>query len=308
MHTATVSPSSGNGWNKVKSKIESNRIWLKLLVSMLIPLMIGIFTITMSFVQQNISLKQRIQDREDAEKLRLQSTKLADNNEKETILANYLNEISRILMSENHTKMYEYIRIKTLTSLRQLQTDVEKKQYLFLFLYQSKLLFREPEAKLKIIGADFNGIQFNGSDEMKCSFDRIELFDIYLSDTYFSQCYIDRTIFSYSTMNKAMFVRGLILRSTFKFTSLKRAQFSEIRIKNVSFMGANLFESNFTGASLENGTVSFVNANLLNSNLSDLQLQNASLFNCILPNGTWGPIQTQNLVSLGDFDKNVEMN
>lgn len=246
-HSATVTPMSRTTWTYLRTKIETNRIWLKLVLSLLVPLMIGVFTITMSFVQQNVSLKQRNQDKEDAQQLRSLSDRLADNVQKETILVNYLHDISKLLMSENQTKMYDYIRTNTLASLRQLDSD--RKRYLLLFLYESRLLYHDPDNQipsiLKIADADFNGVQFNGSELTKCSFRRIELYDIYLSHSLFYDCYFDRTNFSYTTMNNATFERGVTIRTSFKFASLKQTRFSHMKLSNVSFFGANLVESCF---------------------------------------------------------------
>ena len=131
-HTGRIVPSIRNTCNNIKTKIETtNRIWLKIILSALIPLMIGVFTITTTLIQQNLSFKQREQEKADTRSLRAQSAYEADNLQKEAVLVTYLDDVSKLLMLENDTKIYTQIRTKTLTSLRQL--DSERKNIYFYF-------------------------------------------------------------------------------------------------------------------------------------------------------------------------------
>jgi uncharacterized protein YjbI with pentapeptide repeats len=283
----------------------NHRLCLKLTLSALIPLMIGVFTIVTTVLQQKLSNQQREQDKHDSHLLREQSERLADNLQKESVLINYLNDVSNILMSENHTKILIHIRTKTLTSLRQL--DADRKRYLLLYLYECDLLYQDPDRQnplgLKISGADFNGIQFIGTIYNKCSFVRMNLFDVYLSNTSFNDCYIDRSNFSYAKMSNAKFFNGILIRVTFKFSLLDNTCFCHMKLSIMYFAGATLFGANFTGSNWENATIDFINANLTGAILSDVQLTNSTLENAILPNKTWGPIQTKNLVINGDLDQ-----
>jgi uncharacterized protein YjbI with pentapeptide repeats len=305
-HSATVVPTIQNPCPHFHTRIEGNhRLCLKLTLSALIPLMIGVFTIVTTLLQQKLSNQQREQDKHDSHLLREQSQRLADNLQKESVLVNYLNDVSNILMSENHTKILIHIRTKTLTSLRQL--DADRKRYLLLYLYESDLLYQDPDRQnplgLKISGADFNGIQFIGTIYNKCSFIRMNLFDVYLSNTSFNDCYIDRSNFSYAKMSNAKFFNGILIRVTFKFSLLDNTCFCHMKLSIMYFAGATLVGANFTGSNWENATVDFINANLTGAILSDVQLTNSTLENAILPNKTWGPIQTKNLVINGDLDQ-----
>jgi uncharacterized protein YjbI with pentapeptide repeats len=265
--------------------------------------MIGVFTIVTTLLQQKSSFQQREQDKSESTLLRKQSDRLADNLQKETILVNYLNDISKLLITENHTKILVHIRIKTLTSLRQL--DPERKRYLLLFLYESELIYQQNFSLLKLNGADFNGVQFSGTLDNKCAFTGIYLYDVYLSNSSFIDCYIDQANFSYSIMYNVVFNKGLLIRVSFKSTLLDNSCFCNMRLSSTSFRGASLANSNFMGAIWSNTMVDFTNANLTGAILSDEQLKNSTLYNCILPNKTLGPIQTKNLVNNGDLDQNV---
>lgn len=303
---AMIVPTIQNSCPHFQKKIETNhRLCLKLTLSALIPLMIGVFTIVTTILQQKSSYQQREQDKHDAHLLREQSHRLADNLQKESVLVNYLNDISNLLMSQNHTKILIHIRTKTLTSLRQL--DADRKRYLLLYLYESELLYQDLDYQnplgLKISGADFNGIQFIGTIYNKCSFVRIHLFDVYLSNTSFNECYIDRSNFSYSKMSNAKFFQGTLIRVTFKFSLLDNTCFCYMKLSMMNFVGATLVEANFTGSYWEKANVDFTNANLTEAILSDVQLTNSTLENAVLPNKTWGPIEMKNLVINGDLDQ-----
>jgi uncharacterized protein YjbI with pentapeptide repeats len=307
--SATVVPMIENPSNSIKID-KKHRIWLKLILAASIPLMIGVFTITTTLLQQKLSRQQREQDKYESSLLREQSNRLADNLQKETILVSYLNDVSNLLMKENHTKILIHIRTKTLTSLRQL--DSERKRYLLLFLYESELIHQYPDQQistlLKINKADFNSIQFNGTNDNKCTFLRMYLYDVYLSNSSFIDCYIDRSNFSYSTMYNALFYKGLLIRITFKFALLDNSCFCNIKLSMMDFFGASLAGSSFSGSTWDNASVDFTNTNLTGAILSNEQLKNSTLDNCMLPNRTWGPIRTKNLVVNGDLQQNVSQN
>ncbi|CAF4731430.1 unnamed protein product [Rotaria sp. Silwood1] len=106
-------------------------------------------------------------------------------------------------------------------------------------------------------------------------------------------------------MYKATFFNTLIIRSSFKFALLVKANFSNSKLATMDFSAASLVESVFTGALWKEGNVNFANTNLTGAIISNEQLHNSTLYNCILPNGTWGLIYTKNLVVNGDVEQNV---
>jgi len=282
---------------------------LKLFLSALIPLMIGVFTVITTVQQQKMSSLQRAQDKQDALLLRQQSEYQADNLNKEKVYAAFLDEVSKILMSANEKSSLIQIRAKTLASLRQL--DSERKKYLLLFLYDTELISRDSQkpisSVLKVNDADFNGIYFRGTLESSCSFMYLYLHDVHLSNASFIDCYIDWSNFSSSTMYKTVFFKARLLRTSFKFALLDNANFSQATFFQMNFIGASLIACNFTGATWTNQTVDFSGANLTGAILSDQQLSKSILSNALLPNGTWGPIQRENLLINGNAERNVSI-
>ncbi len=78
--------------SEMKIKI-TNRNWIKLVLSALIPLMIGVFTVVTTVQQQKLSTLQREQDKKEALLLRQQSEHQADNLHKENIYTIYLDDV-----------------------------------------------------------------------------------------------------------------------------------------------------------------------------------------------------------------------
>jgi uncharacterized protein YjbI with pentapeptide repeats len=288
----------------------SSRKWLKLLLSALIPLMIGIFTVVSTIQQQKLWTQQREQDKQDAFLLRQHSERQADGLRKESVFTTYLDDVSKLLMLDNLTRSLVFIRMKTLASLRQL--DSERKNRLLLFLYENQLIYGDSQQStsplLKVNGADFNGIYFQGTKEAQCSFTGLHLDDVQLSNSSFISCQLWFSNFFQSIMYNTMLYNTNLRGSSFNLTLLDKANFSRAVITGVKFVGASLIECDFTGASWFSDKVDFTNANLTGAIMSNEQLSNSTLYNCVLPNGTWGPIQTKNLVMNGGVEQNVSLN
>lgn len=158
---------------------------------------------------------------------------------------------------------------------------------------------------LNINDADFGGIHFQKSSETDCRFIHLYLHRVHLSNASFINCYIDYSNFSYSTMYKTMFPRALLMRTSFKFALLDKSSFSEATLFKTNFLGASLVDCNFTNIFCRYQSIDFTNANLTGSILPSKQLLKSIYDNAILPNGTWGPIRSENLILNGDAEQNV---
>ncbi|CAF3014548.1 unnamed protein product [Rotaria socialis] len=288
---------------------EKDRVWLKLLLSALIPLMIGIFTVVTTIQQQKMSSLQREQDKNDALLLREQSDNQTAHRHKETIYATYLDDVTKLLMSNNETKRLVYIRAKTLIILQQL--DSERRKDVLLFLYESELIYHHPlttiTTLLKVNNADFNGIHFERTEKVECTFKFLYLHHVYLSNASFIGCYIDYSNFSHSLMYNTGFSKALLFRTSFRFASLDRANFNQAKLFLTDFSGASLVGCNFRDAYWTNQSVTLTSANLTGAILSNQQLQRSILTNALLPNGTWGPIRRTSLVVNGDAEQDCSL-
>ena len=286
------------------------RKWTKILLSALVPFMIGVFTVITTLQQNKLSALQREQDKEEARLLRQHSEHQADNLHKENVYAVYLDEVSQLLMSNEEKSSLMQIRAKTLATLRQL--DSERKKHLFLFLYDTELIYEPPgkpvSSLLDVTGADLSGIYFQGTTETSCSFIYLDLHHAYFSNASFINCYIDFSHFTDSIMHKTNFFKVRLLRVSFKYALLDKSNFNQATLFLSSFFGASLVECNFTNAIFsKQQMVDFTTANLTKAIISDEQLSVSIIYNCILPNGTWGPIQSRTLVVNGNAERNVSI-
>lgn len=83
---------------------------------------------------------------------------------KENILIIYLNDVSKLIMTDDEENSLMLIRAKTLSNLRQM--ILSEKYIYFSFLYDNELIHHFQNKKgsslFKINDADFNGIHFEG--------------------------------------------------------------------------------------------------------------------------------------------------
>ena len=162
------------------------REFLKLISQILIPLMIGTFTLVIALQQHNLNKENRKKDLDIADRnrqqqfqideqrraqelaldeaRRLQDLSIAENYQRDLVFNQYIRDLTNILLENNYflsrSILNLIIRPKTLTILRQL--DPSRKVLLIKFLYESKMLRTDYEnIRVDLTDADLNGIQFN---------------------------------------------------------------------------------------------------------------------------------------------------
>lgn len=119
--------SKKKGWIGISDKMLWG--WLNLIAILLVPLMIGVFTISVSMQQNGLSQKQHDSDQKIAVDNRQHDLQIADDQQKEDILVNYQKEISDLLLnfklgsSIKGDPVRMVARTKTLTALRQLNSE-----------------------------------------------------------------------------------------------------------------------------------------------------------------------------------------
>ena len=142
------------------------RAIFKVYSAILVPIMIGLLTVTVSIVQLHISSKQRDQELKIAEDNRIQDRLMANKLRWDDILATYIKEISQILTSLNFSfvkvdpLVTSIIRTKTLTACRQL--DVERKAWLIQFLNEAVAILHG-QHPIDMTNANFDGIDLSTS-------------------------------------------------------------------------------------------------------------------------------------------------
>ncbi|CAF0918337.1 unnamed protein product [Didymodactylos carnosus] len=222
--------------------------------------MIGVFTIVLAIQQQNIGEKNRQKD-----------LQIADQQQKESILTNFVKEISELLLEKNFSltqeTMARIVRPKALTAIRQL--DPTRKSYLIQFLYESKLLSTNGrQLPVDLTDADLNNLNLGNK-----MFKRL---------VGFSELYLPET-----SLINATFTSRILISSDFNNADLTGANFSYSLLGFTNFRKAILDGVDFRYVAVPG--VDFTKASMLGTKITEHQLSDAlSISNAVLPNGKSG--------------------
>ncbi|CAF3865241.1 unnamed protein product, partial [Adineta steineri] len=268
---------------KRKSKHQSRCItWINIALGALIPMMIGVGTIIIAIVNQNIEDKRRQQDQDLAYLTRLQDQQLADALYYQGVYKTYIEDISNILFKLNNSfidieKKMKYIRTKTLTALDEL--DWQHRSRLFLFLYETGLLSSSntTNISLDLSGANFVNISISSTKRKKFHFNKLKLLSVDLTNASFIDCQFDQGAdFSDSLMVDAKFTQSTFKCSKTYFvytdpmgeihihfdrSNLERSDFTDTYLCDASFIGTNLASSTLSGITFQ-GWIKFQRTNL----------------------------------------------
>ncbi|CAF4018319.1 unnamed protein product [Rotaria magnacalcarata] len=256
--------------------------WCKIVISTLIPCILGIFTIIFTLQQQQLSKQQQDQQhwhQLDSQRQQSFTTYIDD-------ISEYLTQSSGIDPVTNKTSLL-YIRTKTLTVLRTL--DVERKKYVVLFLYESGLI---RDSRLDLSGADLNYVQLIGPYILN----NLTLPGVFWSNATFVNCHLKNAIFDRSVMNNAHFIRSTLESASLVEAALNNTDFTGTTVIYVNFTGALLIEANFLKAEVVQG-ITFTNSDLFGAHFTTEQYNGQRVTivrntfdHARLPNGTFGKI------------------
>ncbi|UJR14490.1 hypothetical protein I4U23_001486 [Adineta vaga] len=294
----------------VKPNSSNNRLngekLFQIISAIVIPLVIAVATIFIT-IQQNelnkanrendidlaqkqreqdlfLSNKTREQDRDLSSRQRQQEQTIADQLRQDTLLDDYIREISQLLLSFNFTLtriVREYIiRPQTLTVLRQL--DANRKAAIVLFLFHSGLLSRGNDP-ISLEGANLDGINLDVEQDWRF---RSYLLHLALPGT---------------SLVNASFRNRELRFADFRFTQMNNASFAGASLLSAEFVSANLHNTKFSEAYLR--FVDFSFANLTDCDLSNKQINEEilTLADAILPDGkTLG--RAPNIIVNGDAE------
>jgi uncharacterized protein YjbI with pentapeptide repeats len=273
--------------------------WLTLLSSILLPFTIAILTIVMTVRDNNEQRENRERDLEIASLRREQDRHLADQQRNETILSNYLKDISHLILKYGHHLENHKARIiassVTLTTIQQLNT--EKKQLIIRYLYRMTFINQiEIDQPFILIGADLSNIQLRNhlivNDRLTKNYQGLFLPYLYLTNASFINL----------KMQYANFIHSDLVGVNFTYSLLQYANFQSAQLQDCDFHYTNVTD------------VDFRNANLTGANINDEQLQEvAFLDHVIFPNGSFFSYERRNynILSMnnwiynGTFEKNI---
>ncbi|CAF4411907.1 unnamed protein product [Rotaria sp. Silwood2] len=328
--------------------------FLRLISSLLLPLALGIFTVVITFHQQNVATKQRLEDRALAERQREQDLnisreqrlqdlnmfaiqreydlnisreqhqldkdiaeerriqeniiaekqrnlseqqrahelKIAQEQLRDSLLVNYMNDIGLLLKNNNGSLTSDSVtailaRAKTLVAIQQL--DAARNAFLIQFLYEAKQLINGANP-LDISDADLNGIDLSSETIFHKKLHNLSLTGTVLRNVSFSKCDLSYANFSGSDLRDARFIetkldyvdfsRSSIVRTDFSDAVLRYTKFIDVQSRRIIFRHADLTNASFISSVL--GQAVFVNSFCQNVNFSDASLKQADFTNAKL--------------------------
>ncbi|CAF1042952.1 unnamed protein product [Rotaria sordida] len=231
----------------------------------------GLATLMLTIQNTTDAKENRKKDLDIAQREREQTGYLADEERQDNRLAEYLNDISTLMFS-NQT-LDPLLRAKTMSVLR--QVDVKRKREIILFLYEAKLIRTDINSGIPIISLEdvnLDNVDFN---DLRSPYTQLT------SNFYYHTHMALRGV----SLRNASFQRRTLYRSDFAQTDCTHADFSSVDLLDVDFSYAKLVECNFENARFD--STNLQNANLSQSNITDEQLATALTYQgAILPNGT----------------------
>jgi uncharacterized protein YjbI with pentapeptide repeats len=260
---------------------------IKAIASILIPVMIGLFTLVLAWQehvqgQANRQNDIKIANNERTAQIRLeefrrdQDRQLAATIQMDNVLSRFFQEMSELILENNITFTDEnmrktFVRPKILATLRQL--DPARKSSIIKYLYDSMLLSGDNNS-LDLSGADLSNIDLGYSFRFKGKF----------AERIFSTMSMHSLSLPDVRLVNASFANLYLSWSNFERSDLTGANFRGTSLHNAIFHQTNLSFTNFTDA--VTALVDFEEADLTGSNLNKEQLDAAfSSYGARLPNG-----------------------
>ncbi len=268
---------------------------LKFISSLLLPLMLGIFTVVVTFEQQKVARQQRLEDKTESRLQREQDknesqskrdqdwniaqmgqaaqNKAINDQYQDAVLIAYIKEVGDML-KENKGSLtsdpltHTLARVKTLNAIRQL--DGTRQMYILRFLYEAGQLTNTDESRaLDISTAELIDIDFRKFARL-LDIREISLAGVYLVNSTFSDIQLRDINLSSAWLGNVNFSSAQFKNAYFSSARLGNVNFSSAQFNNVYFSSAVLSNVKFSSARL--GDVDFLSTWLSNVNFSSAEL------------------------------------
>ena len=233
---------------------------LQLLSSLLLPLMLGIFTVVITFHQQKAAQQQRQEDRQAAEQLRDLERNLNDERYHNDVINTYIIDIAALLKENDgsltsNSVMSTLARIKTLNVFRQL--DSQRNMRVMRFLYEAKQLTgTEKQTSLDLSTAELSDIDFRNIAVNKKNLGHISLAGVLLSNVTFMDLEIEHANFSSSRFENADFLKTTFSQVDASFALFNVVNWASTKFQKVNFSFTKLGNVDVSSAFLENVDIS----------------------------------------------------
>jgi len=275
--------------DRVNRCLTSNNA-LHLLSSLLLPLILGIFTVVITFEQQRITRQQWLADKNESRLQREQElqiaidertvqTRMNQERYKDELLVAYIKEIGDMLQENNGSltsnKLTHILaRAKTINAIGQL--DGFRQTLILRFLYEAdQLTITDRYDTLDISTAQFVNIDYEKFKEIS-QMKHISLTGVHLLNCTFVNYGIGLMNLSLARLHNVNFSSARLALVTFSSAQLRNIDFSESTLADVTFLSARLFQVIFSRVRFAN--VTFLSAQFKGADFSFADFSNSKIY------------------------------
>jgi uncharacterized protein YjbI with pentapeptide repeats len=233
--------------------------WLQLLF---IPIMLAFGGFWLNQLQKSREEKateERTKIEQEATEKRAEvEREIAEDNQRETALQDYIMKISELLLHENLRDKDDVriiARAQVVTVLPRL--DGRRKGSMLLFLSEARLI-EQPNPTIAfgaagVHGADLSGVDLNGIHKPDLS--NISVTYAILNKANFSEVYLKGAVFEGSHLCEATLINADLREVVFFFANLRNADLTRANLTDAILIRANLEFAKLTGANLTDAIV-----------------------------------------------------
>ncbi|WP_206818455.1 pentapeptide repeat-containing protein [Chroococcus sp. FPU101] len=261
--------------------------WLQLFGSLAIPVILAILGYQLQQTDQERSKKQAALERE-----------IASANLRDEALENYFDRMSELLLDKKLRKSPKNDPVRniaitrTLTILRRLENDTERKTMVIRFLEAAEIIDIIDEkfsginlSEINLSGARLNRANLSGINLSHASLDQIDLRGATLKKINLTYTKLNEAILDSTDLSEADLSGAILKKTSFTYANLRgaildSADLSEANLISAILNSASLDAANLNGTNLNGADLSGANldtANLSGANLSGANLKEASL-------------------------------
>ena len=268
---------------------------------------------------------QKEQEKRAEEQAELEK-QIAENNLCEEALQGYFDRLSELLLDRKLTTLTEndpvqevalnVIRARTLSILRRLGKDREKKGNIVRFLIDSELMNKLNLSGADLSNADLIGTNLENTDLRGANLENVDLRNAdlrgarlenaNLANANLAGAILENVDLKEANLTGTNLQSARLSNANLRNTQLQNTNLITARLGNVNLRNAHLENANLTGARLENANLMSANlmgailegANFLNANLGDAKLGKANLKEANLAGADLGGTDLRGAINL----------
>jgi uncharacterized protein YjbI with pentapeptide repeats len=266
--------------NKGDKPWKEAREWLNIIGILLIPLLIGIYTIINNTQQTTLAQQQHTSDQHIAQQNRQADVANQLDQQRETALKTYEDDISSLLLYQHLATSRPRDEIRTIALAKTLevlhQLDGPRNDRAIQFLQDAQLIGAD---LTPAIPYDHNIINFSSADLKNDDLSGTDLSGTDLSGTKLNGAILHVANLTWAELNGAE-LNETMLRDA----NLTKADLSGAKLIKADLIGAKLIGAKLIGAKLRDANLT--RADLSGANLTRADLTGADLSGATMPNGT----------------------